>query len=103
MKKNRSPQLIRGAPDFSSASRYVTSGRARIRSVSSAGVGPSYGAEVISSTVSLNLHLKVFRVFTPGARLKPQTAVQEARPAYRPVDLARAYGISTQAVRNYER
>lgn len=34
---------------------------------------------------------------------KPQTAVQDAGERYRPVDLAREHGISTQAVRNYER
>jgi DNA-binding transcriptional MerR regulator len=35
-------------------------------------------------------------------RLKSQTAVQAGGISYRPVDLAREHGISTQAVRNYE-
>jgi DNA-binding transcriptional MerR regulator len=36
-------------------------------------------------------------------QLKSQTAVHAAKSSYRPVDLAREHGISTQAVRNYER
>lgn len=35
--------------------------------------------------------------------MKPQTEVQVEGPRYRPVHLAREHGISTQAVRNYER
>ncbi len=35
--------------------------------------------------------------------MKPQLGVQHERVVYRPADLARQHGISTQAVRNYER
>lgn len=49
-------------------------------------------------TVSLNLLLKLFAKPCWEDRLKPQSRVQS-----RPADLARAHGISAQAVRNYER
>ena len=35
--------------------------------------------------------------------MKPQQGVQHERVTYHPADLARQHGISTQAVRNYER
>ena len=49
------------------------------------------------STVSLNHRLKLFFHISRVAMRNPQSGGQR-----RPVDLARAHGLSTQAVRNYE-
>ena len=54
-------------------------------------------AAVIPSTVSLNLRLKLSRDIGRAVRRNLQSGGQ-----LRPVDLARAHGLSTQAVRNYE-
>src|SRR5258708_5010953 len=50
----------------------------------------------MTSTVSLNQRLKLLPSYAGGSPLKSKNGM------YRPVDLARAHGLSAQAVRNYE-
>jgi DNA-binding transcriptional MerR regulator len=52
---------------------------------------------IMPSTVSLNLRLKLLRDFGRTVRRNLQGG-----GLLRPVDLARGYGLSTQAIRNYE-
>lgn len=54
-------------------------------------------AGVIPSTISLNSRLRVFR--ETGRTVGPNLQVGVR---LRPIDLARGYGLSTQAIRNYE-